>query len=254
MSRFNMQAVPAYIYVAVLVIAGFALVYIFEPTNKRNAFYAGAGVLGFLATFSPIAQQTLQIPTPSELPSLDSIIQATQASPDGIQPAAPDTTAPAGSTAPATPPGHAMNETPGAPVSPAIYQPLEAGAPVILADAQVIPVIVIVRFSATQGTSLPPMHVWLHDNIADRTQTLNNGTLARAPSGVVAVYQTRVISAASGDKLADLSVRVEAEGYQITVKEVNAAQGSRPPIRIDVDLQPSNSPLAIQRLTFPYRW
>jgi hypothetical protein len=108
--RLHIEAVPPYVYLVILLIAGFALVFIYQPSNKMNAFYAGAGVLGFLATFSPVAQQTLQLPATGTLPTLDSILQAIPA------PAAP-------APAPAAPAdgGHAWNGMPGLPVVPAVY-------------------------------------------------------------------------------------------------------------------------------------
>ena len=249
-SDMNISAVPAYIYVAILLIAGFAMVYIFEPSNKRNAFYAGAGVLGFLATFSPIAQQTLQIPAASDLPSLDAILQATQTAPGGST--APATPAPATTPSPADG-SHAFNDIGMPRPILAAYRPTgEQRTEVIRASIRNVPVNIVVVFPAGTSGRAASMKVWLRNDADGNTEILDGRPrFARMGDKVVALYQTSVTTADSGGTRVEL--RVEAEGYLIY--ENTFSIGSVEPVaRFDVALTPTDTPLVSQRLTHPYRW
>ncbi len=245
----HFSAVPAYVYLAIVLIAGFAMVYIFEPTNKRNAFYAGAGVLGFLATFSPIAQQTLQIPSAGELPSLDALLQATQTVPG--EPAAPAPT----ETAPAAPTpdngGHAFNDTGAA--SPSVtFGPVGERSQVVLAAIHSVPVNIVISFPASSTGTASEIKVWVHVDATGQTQTLGSAPrFARMGDKVVGLYQTSVMTAASGSTLVE--VRVEAEGCEIVEKPFSIAPDAKT-ARVDIALKQSNTPLVTQRLTHPYRW
>ena len=242
LARFSMQAVPPYIYLVALVVAGFALVYIFEPTNKRNAFYAGAGVLGFLATFAPISQQTLEVQAAGALPSLESILGGEPAAP--VMPNAPS----AGEQS-------MFFEFDGLPVIPAVYRPYPENSQIVDVQAIGIPVNIVIQFPSSQGNSMPQIRAWLHDSLSNRTLTLGAGAkLAQTSSGPVIVYQTVIGTMQSGDTLADLAVRVEAQGYAITTIEATVTKNTPQPVRIDVDMVPSSTPLALQRLQYPYRW
>lgn len=251
LARFHISAVPPYIYVIVALIAGFAMVYIFEPTNKRNAFYAGAGVLGFLATFSPIAQQTLQIPSAADLPSLDSLIQAVQSAPGETAAPAPSTPTPA---APAPGDGgHAFNDTGIITATPVAFRPAGEGqSGIVLAAARNVPVNIVIALPPSVTGSSFQVKVWLRESASDRTQSLGGSPrFARMGNRVVALYQTSITTAASGSTAVE--VRVEAEGCAIY--ENNFTIGADAPVaRFDIALAPSDTPLVTQRLTHPYRW
>ncbi|HXZ67807.1 MAG TPA: hypothetical protein VEH07_04385 [Alphaproteobacteria bacterium] len=246
LARFNVSAVPAWIYLVIVLIAGFAMVYIFEPTNKRNAFYAGAGVLGFLATFSPIAQQTLQIPSAEELPSLDSLLQATQTVPDGTL--APATTAPLAPASPAPAPAGKGFAEEGAAIQPQAFD--RSNSEMVVAQAQTIPVNIIIVLPAGAKGSLAGIRVMLHEDATGQTKSLDgSGRFAKMGDRLVIFYQTTVMAAGS----TSVKVRVEAEGYTITEKPFTITPDMRV-ARIELPLTPSSTPLAVQRLNYPYRW
>jgi hypothetical protein len=242
LSRFNVEAVPPLLYLAILVIAGFALVYIFEPSNKRNAFYAGAGVLGFLATFAPITQQSLQF--------TDSGISFEAPAPDASGAAPEDAPAPA-------PIGddHAFRLDGRLPVVLAVYRPVPSQSSVIRAQATPVVVDIMIQFPSSQDMSLPPVHAWLHDGVSGRTLTLGAGAkLAQTGAGPLIMYETTITSSQSGDLLADLALRVEAQGYRITTVEAKVTRSTPQPVRLEAKLERSGTPLAIQRLRIPYKW
>ena len=240
-SRFQIEAVPPYTYLAVLVIAGFALVYIFEPTNKRNAFYAGAGVLGFLATFAPITPQSVEF-TDSGM-----TLEA---------PVAPDASGAPAIPAPAPTNGdHAWNTDSGLPIVQAVYRPVPSNSSVIRAQATGVQVTIMIQFPADQGANIPQVRAWLHDSLSDRTMTLGAGAkLAQTSAGPVIVYQTIITTSQSGDTLADLALRVEAAGYKITTAEATVTRNTPQPVKMRVVLQHSTTPLVFQRLQYPYKW
>ena len=251
LSRFHMEAVPPWIYLVIVLIAGFAMVYIFEPTNKRNAFYAGAGVLGFLATFSPIAQQTLQIPNAAELPSLDSLLQATQAAPDGTPlPAAEPAASTPAPTAPSPAPagGKGFGDV-GTSMQPQAFN----GKPgeMVVAQAATVPVNIVVILPSGASGTVPEVRVTLHEDATGRTQSFGgSGRVAKMGAQVAVLYQTNVFA---GNGNVTVRVRVEAEGYAITEKTFTITPGTRT-ARIDVPLTASSTPLGVQRLNYPYRW
>lgn len=223
----NMEAAPPYWYALAVLVAGFAMVYIFEPANKRNAFYAGAGVLGFLATFSPVSAPTIDY-TPLDPALMEEL---------GIE----------------APGDSAMLN---APIILAAYRPVPQRSSIINAQASGLPVTVIIQFADDPGNRIPQIRAWLHDNITNRTLTLGAGAkIAQTRNGPVIVYDTIVTTgSARGNTIADLIVRVEANGYKITTKGVSVTKSTSKPIRVSLTLQKSNTPISIQRLRYPYKW
>ena len=224
LARFNIEAVPPFIYIFLLIAAGFALVYIFEPDNKRNAFYAGAGVLGFLATFAPVEPEAIQV-SPGAPLEYEELMPGPEA--------------------------HLFN---GAPVIKAAWRPVERQRSYDLAQAQELPVRVFIRFPRGQSaTSLPSIYAALHDFTTDRTYKLGGGgRLVNAPDGPMVVYDLSVMTGRpSGSTIAELALRVEASGYTVGYTEKDVSRGADTPVEVSVRMKKSNLPLAIERLRHP---
>jgi hypothetical protein len=231
LANFQIQSVPPFVYALALMAAGFALVYIFEPSNKRNAFYAGAGVLGVLATMAPVAQQAAQY-TPID-PSLMQELQSTPQPTQGSWNFAPG--------------GHVMHA--------AFQRPAPLGSNTLRVADGDMRILVIIRFPSDQGTNLPRVSAWLHDGITNKKIALTSGQVGQMPGGPILVFRTGIATGPPlGNTAAKLAVRVEAPGYQIASQNKIVRTGARQPVRINVALRRSNVPLAVQRLRYPYSW
>jgi hypothetical protein len=217
-NRLHIMALPPYVYVAALIIAGFGLVFVTRPESARSAFFAGIGMLGTLAAFSPISN-----------------LSTTQTM------SAPATTDPA--TTPSAPSGSQSLSDGAAP----------NGAPVVLAQLSVISAHIVVQFPATAG-SVPPMLVKLHDYVSGQTIQLN-GTQSSSGQGPRVIFDTNLTPGApKGDLVADLEVRVEASGYAIASAVAKVMRASPMPVELSVPLVASRTPLWLQRTQYPYKW
>ena len=121
----------------------------------------------------------------------------------------------------------------------------------VVAQAQTIPVNVVIILPAGARGSLPNVRVMLHEDATGRTQSLDGaGRFAKMGQQLVVFYQTSVFA---GNASSTVQVRVEADGYAIAEKTATITPGMKV-ARIDVPLQASTTPLAVQRLNYPYRW
>lgn len=227
LARFGVSDLPPFIYILILIVAGFAMVYIFEPSNKRNAFYAGAGVLGALATFSPVQETSLEL-TPA------SYIEA---------------------PAPNAESGASLNF--GAPVVPAAWRPFGTQKAYQPAQASALPVRVMIQFPKSQSTSsMPGISAALHDFNTDRTYKLGTGgRLADSREGPLVLYDLVITPGAPvGNVIAKLGLRVEAQGYTIGYTENAVTSSTASPAVVEVTMTPSNLPLSIERLRHPRKF
>ena len=227
LSRFSVDAVPPFVYIILLIIAGFAMVYIFEPSNKRNAFYAGAGVLGFLATFSPVEQTSIGL-SPGTLIEEPAPLQPDEASLtyEGL-------------------------------VTPAAWSLFPQKKGFQNAKAAAMPVRAMIQFPKDQpADSLPAIYAALHDFNSRRTYKLGTGgRLIDGRDGPLVVYDLVIRPGAPvGSTLAKLGMRIESQGYKVGYSEVTVTKTTPSPAVIQVTMEESNLPLAIERLRFPRKF
>ncbi|MBI1239498.1 MAG: hypothetical protein GC199_09170 [Alphaproteobacteria bacterium] len=220
--------IPPIAWVAAIVLAGLALVFIFEPQTRRSAFYTGTGILAVLMTFTPVTTPET-LPTLSALPSPVSPAYAPeQAGDPRLQPIALQSIAlrfdqPFGRT--------------------------NDGALQRVQQQVKIPIEIEITLPASGGATAPKVTVRLHDYVSNRTFALGpGGSIQQTSQGFVFKQATMMPQTMRGSgAAADIEMIVEAEGYTITSVR-QKAETPFEPVRLTATLAPNGTPLWAQRL------
>lgn len=269
--------VPILYQAIALLVAGAIAVFVFDPRTKRSAFTMGASILAIFMTIMPVQNYEDLVPIVEDvLPLLDfqGDIIGNENATEGDESdagAAPDDAA-------FILPQPSSNELGTAHRAEGIDTShrniVRAGFfPVILdrtADNKAgtaafdnlltrvqseVRIPVVVSVSVPSGNGLPKLTARLHDSTNDRTWDISSlGRAQRTENGYQIVYSTSVPPGASSNGvLAHLYVRVEAAGYVIAEDDEEVSTiGTR--VTLNLDLEPTQTPILIQRLNRSYKF
>jgi len=214
------QNMPLWWVMLALIVVGAGSVFIFEPTTKSGAFSMGVGLLAAVMTALPVNNP-------------GGIASAAFLSPvDHGGPAADER-------------GYRANALRAAYVTQAqASQRLQLTITIDFPDGMPDDLNAAIRKGELRGR--------LHDHVSGKTWSLfrtAGGTLSR--SGQRLIVRTTVPVTGSGDRAAELMIRVECSGYAIQQNKRIVRQGERL-VSWNVRMRPSNQPLFLQRLQTPY--
>ncbi len=239
-------------YLALMMLGAGALsVFVFEPATKRAAYYTGASILAVLMTTMPVDELDKALPLFEEILNLDDPDDAAYLDFNNLS---------------------TTQEIAGAPcfdvkgsVLPLIKASYMDGPVTNIAcsngramgQAKVMPIAVddlsvTVAVSLPQG-QMPRIAARLHDDISGSTWRLTGGRANRTDTGYIVRYQLSIpASEARTGMLADLHVRIEANGFKIAHEHAQVT--TRRPVVIAVAMIQSDTPLWLQKLNTPYRF
>lgn len=212
-----------------LMLAGAVSVFIFEPRNKRSAYYMGASVLAVLwASMPSDGSQGVAPEILNEASALDSPVNfgcASESGPQIIQ---------AAYSGPCNMAGNGFSD---------LVQTVRGG--------DRLPVHLQVLVPNT-GRAVPRISTRLYDSVTGRKWDLSSvGVARRTSSGYLVSYKTYIDSGRrSSDTQANLYVRVEAEGFDIAQARESISHRSTG-VAVPISLKPSDTPLWLLRLRTP---
>ena len=259
-----------------LLIAGAIAVLVFDPRTKRAAFIIGASILAILTTVMPVQDYEDLVPIVEEvLPLLnfEDEIMGDENATESEESDAGTTPGDAAFVLPQPSPNELATVHPAEAIDTSHRNFVRAGLfPVILdrtanieagtaafdnlltrVQDERIPVVVSV--SVPSGNGLPKLSARLHDATTGRTWDISSlGRAQRTENGYQVYYSTSILPGrSSNDVLAHLYVRVEAPGYVIA-EEDEKVGNTNTRVTLNVDLEPTQTPLLIQRLNRPYKF
>ncbi len=237
-------------YLALIMLgAGAVSVFVFEPATKRAAYYTGASILAVLMTTMPVDDLEKALPLFEEI----------------LMPQEPDDAAYLGTDNQAM--AHEITGAPcfdvksgGLPLIKAAYAPavnIACSNDRALGQAEVTPIAaddlnVTVAISLPKG-AMPKIAARLHDDVSCATWRLTGGRASRTGSGYIVRYKLSIPAPqARTGMLADLHVRVEADGFKIAHEHAKVTR--RGPVILTVGMAKSDTPLWLQKLSTPYRF
>ena len=212
-----------------LMLAGAISVFIFEPRNKRSAYYMGASVLAVLWAGMPSdGSQGVAPEILNEASALESPVSFKCGSSDAARIIKASFTAPC-----------AIQSDTGADLRHAVAT--GSRLPVHLQ--------VLVPYS---NASVPRISTRLYDSVTGRKWDLSSsGVARRTSSGYLVSYKTYINAARRpSDLQANLYVRVEAEGFDIAQATETISHRSTG-VAMPISLKRSDTPLWLLRLRTP---
>lgn len=269
-------SVPILYQAIALLVAGAIAVFVFDPRTKRSAFTMGASILAIFMTIMPVQNYEDLVPIVEEvLPFLDMDNEFMgnengTASEESDADVVPDDAA---FLVPQPTPNESGSMHRAKAIPPTNRNFVRAGLfPVILdrtADngagtaalsnlltrVQGERIAVVVSVSVPNGNGLPKLSARLHDATTNRTWDISSlGRAQRTETGYQVYYSTSIVPGrSSNDVLAHLYVRVEAPGYVIA-EDDNKVSNTNTRVTLNVDLEPTQTPLLIQRLNKSYKF
>ena len=238
-------SLPPLYLAAGLMLAGAITVFIFEPRNKRSAFYTGASILAVLWTGMPA--DTLEGVAPEIIDEGPAIEEP--ASFDGF-----NTGALLSYTG-----GCAQSFGSGAFVIPASFgatctNSTPSWQPYVTQVAAKDRLPVKIQVLIPGHDSVPPITARLYDSVSGKKWDLSStGRARRMQKGYLVTYSTSLRPDAESQDVANLYVRIEAPGYKITQGNVRVSRTERA-VDVPFILEKSGTPLWLQRLRTPHRF
>lgn len=269
-------SVPILYQAIALLVAGAIAVFVFDPRTKRSAFTMGASILAIFMTIMPVQNYEDLVPIVEEvLPFLDleNDFMGNESGTESEESDADVVPEDAAFLVPQPTPDElgSMHRAKAIPASNRNF--VRAGLfPVILdrtADngagttalsnlltrVQGERIAVVVSVSVPNGNGLPKLSARLHDATTNRTWDISSlGRAQRTETGYQVYYSTSIVPGrSSNDVLAHLYVRVEAPGYVIA-EDDDKVSNTNTRVTLNVDLEPTQTPLLIQRLNKSYKF
>lgn len=228
---------PLYYWVLAVLLLGMITVFLYEPMTKRNALYAGAGVLAFIMAWIPV-QDTMPL-----IPRGDSGIF-------GFAPASGDTDNFESLLRKAqiqNPPAqYVINE--GTPQERVYGLPKKAPAALIPTAVRIV---INVPMNANQP--MPELNGQLFDAVSEQTYRFSDdGHVEETASGYRVSYQATLITPrADAAPQAHVFCRVEGKGFKILNMETISQVGET--MVLEATLVASGVPSLLQRLGQAYK-
>lgn len=231
------QSIPVAVLAGGLMIMGVATVFVEEIRSSRSAFMAGFFVLSAVVNILPYTSDFERAPG-TENGILEPLPAPEGAGIDGVA-------YHAGLVALGSFGGSAL-------VKPALGGETDlarSGGIELAQTASKLGVTIRVTVPNANPRVLPAAEGRLHNALSKQTWSLGKSrSWAASGSGAVLTYRTALPVGAGQGVVADLKVRIEVPGFEITEARKTVQAGTRS-VTIDVPMKRSNVPLFIQRST-----
>lgn len=235
-SNLNMSF-PLYYWILAVLLLGMITVFLYEPMSKRNAFYAGAGVLAFIMAWIPV-QDTMPL-----IPSTGSgIFGFAPASGDGKD--FNDLLRESHNKAP--PVQYILNE--GSPQERVYGAPGNAAVALIPTAVRIV-----INIPMDTNQPMPELNGQLFDAVSEQTYRFSDdGHVEETADGYRVSYQATLSTPrVNAAPQAHVFCRVESKGYKIVNMETVSQVGET--MVLEATMVASRMPNLLQRLGQAYK-